>query len=79
MVKISTILDKAKVSGITGLVGAIAAIFSGYVNLVFVAALASFFITMMIQYGAIKFKIIASLTTITFIVIAFLSNFGGKQ
>jgi len=59
---LSSVLDKAKVSGIAGLAGAITAVFTGFVNLALMAALGTFFITMLIQYGSVKIKILVPIT-----------------
>lgn len=58
----SSVFDKAKVSGIVGLAGAITAIFSGFVNFALMAALGAFLVTMLIQYGSVKIKILVPMT-----------------
>ena len=61
--------DKAKVSAIAGIFGAIAATVYGFMNFVLLAGMGMFLFTMLIQYSSIKIKILvpfaALLTLIT--------------
>jgi len=61
--------DKAKISAIAGLLGAVAAVVYGFVNFVLLAGIGMFLFTMLIQYSSIKIKILvpfaALLTLIT--------------
>lgn len=70
--KMSTVMDKAKISGIVGVVGAFATLLTGYVNLILFAALGTFIFSLMIQYGAVKFKIFLSLTPVILFVLMLL-------
>ena len=60
----SAITDKAKISGIMGVLGAVTAIAGGYTNMFLFAGFGLFFFTMMIQYGGIQFKIATSAAAI---------------
>lgn len=73
----SSVFDKAKVSGIAGLVGAITAIFSGFLNFALMAALGTFLITMLIQYGSIKIKILVPITIGLILAIGVIFEKGG--
>ena len=55
-------MDKAKISGIVGSLGAIAAVVVGYANFFILAGFGMFFFTLLIQYGSIKFKVATTLT-----------------
>ena len=54
----STAIDKAKISGITALFGAIVAIIYGFANFAMFTSLVTFITMMMVQYGSIKVKIL---------------------
>ncbi len=58
-------MDKAKISGIVGSLGAIAAVVAGYANFFMLAGFGMFFFTLLIQYGSFKFKIITSAAVLT--------------
>ena len=53
--------DKAIISGIVGAFGAVAAVISGIPSMFMLAGFGTFFFTMLIQYGSIKIKLVASL------------------
>ena len=53
----SIAMDKAKISGITGAFGAIAAVVAGYASWFLFFGIGTFVFTLMIQYGTIKIKI----------------------
>ena len=64
-------MDKAKISGVAGTVSAIATLLSPY-NVYFIfAGLGMFLVTMLIQYGSIKIKFVASMTGILLFVITY--------
>ena len=56
--------DKAIISGIVGALGAVAAVISGYASLFILTGFGTFFVTMLIQYGSVKFKIATSLASL---------------
>jgi len=60
----SIALDKAKISGIAGLFGAFAVFVYGFVNFVLIGGMATFLLTLMIQYGSIKVKILVPIVTL---------------
>jgi hypothetical protein len=69
-------MDKAKVSGIAGIVASIATFFSVYSIYFVIVGFGIFVTTLLIQYGSIKFKFVASFTTILGLIIAYFSEGG---
>jgi hypothetical protein len=60
----TAVMDKAKVSGIAGAVSALATLFSPY-NVYFIfVGFGMFLMTLLIQYGSLKIKLVASMTGI---------------
>lgn len=59
----SVAMDKAKVSGIVGILGAIAAVVTGYASMFILAGFGTFFFTLLIQYGSLKFKFVTLLAS----------------
>lgn len=57
-------MDKAKISGIVGALGALIAVAGGHTSMFLFAGFGLFFFTMMIQYGGIQFKIATSAATL---------------
>lgn len=55
---------KALISGVTGFLGAIAAVTSGLTQMFIPIGFGLFMLTMFIQYGSIKFKVVTTLTTL---------------
>jgi len=58
----SVAMDKAKISGIAGVVGAITALVTGNIQYLIIGGFGLFFLTLMIQYGSIKIKAVMTLT-----------------
>lgn len=54
---------KSTVAAVTGLVGSLGAFFYGQTGLVPITGIGLFVLTLMIQYGALKVKILAPLGT----------------
>ena len=68
---------KAIVSAFAGLFGSITAIYYGYASLTLVAGLATFLLTLMIQYSSVKIKLAMSLAGIAAVVALVFSHHGG--
>lgn len=52
------VIDKAKVAGIVAVFGAIATVVYGFTNFVLLSGIGTFLITLLIQYGSIKVKVL---------------------
>lgn len=72
----SSVIDKAKVSGITAVFTTIVAALGGYPFFLY-AGLGMFVFTLMIQHGALKFKIVGS-TVLAIIYLIFTHGVGFK-
>jgi len=72
----TTAMDKAKVSAITGAFGSLTAFVAGYTNFVMIAGMAAFLFTMMIQYGLIKVKILVPAATALGLISWYLYSYG---
>lgn len=72
----SAVLDKAKVSGIAGAISGFATILYGYVNFVLFIAVGVFLLTLMVQYGSIKVKILVPAFTILIFILSLIHGGG---
>jgi len=64
-------MDKAKVSGIAGTISAIATLLSPYNAYFIFAGLGMFLVTMLIQYGSLKIKLVTSMTGILLFLVTY--------
>jgi hypothetical protein len=74
--KMSMVIDKAKVSGIVGAISAFATVLYGYVNFVLLVGIGVFLLTMMIQYGSVKIKLLVPAFTAIIFLLSLMYNGG---
>lgn len=72
----TAVMDKAKVSGIAGALAGLATLLSPY-NVYFVfAGFGMFLMTLLIQYGSLKIKLVASMTGILLFLATYFVKWG---
>lgn len=72
----TAVIDKAKVSGITGTISAVATLLSPYNAYFIFAGIGMFLVTMLIQYGSFKIKFVTSMTGILLFLVTYFAEGG---